>query len=241
MCTPYVGGNPMLPIYAGEMQCRFLGTPVESWDAQGRHATDRIGELVVTGAIPSMPVEFWNDPDGDRFREAYFEIYPGIWRHGDWITITSRGTAIVHGRSDSTINRHGVRMGSADIYAAVDRIPQVADSLVIGAEFDDGRYWMPLFVTLVEGCVLDDTLREQIAATIRDVCSPRHVPDEIIEAPAIPHTLTGKRLEVPVKRLLQGFDPARAVNAGVVDTPDVLGWFAELGSERRGADVGGTR
>jgi acetoacetyl-CoA synthetase len=233
VCTPYVGGNPMLPVRAGEMQCRFLGTRVESWDAEGRHATDRVGELVVTAAIPSMPVRFWNDPDGRRFREAYFEIYPGIWRHGDWITITSRGTAIVHGRSDSTINRHGVRMGSADIYAAVDRIPEVADSLVIGAELDGGEYWMPLFVSLVEGAVLDDELRARIADEIRRTCSARHVPDEILQAPAIPHTLTGKRLEVPVKRLLQGFDPARAVNAGVVDSPEALDWFTELGARRR--------
>lgn len=173
MCTPYVGGHPTLPVHAGETQCRFLGTRVESWDADGRHGIDRIGELVVTAAIPSMPVEFWADPDGSRFQEAYFGVYPGIWRHGDWITITSRGTAIVHGRSDFTINRHGVRMGCADIYAAVDRIPEIADSLVIGAELDGGRYWMPLFVTLADGAELDDT---------------------------------GKRLEVPVKRLLHGFD-----------------------------------
>lgn len=241
VCTPYVGGHPMLPVHAGEMQCRFLGTRVESWDEDGQHATDRIGELVVTAAIPSMPVQFWADPDGSRFQEAYFGVYPGIWRHGDWITITSRGTAIVHGRSDSTINRHGVRMGSADIYAAVDRIPEVLDSLVIGAELDGGRYWMPLFVTLADRVELDDALRERIAATIRETCSARHVPDEILVAPAIPHTLTGKRLEVPVKRLLQGFDPARAVNAGVVDNPEVLGWFAELGAERRGVRIGGTR
>jgi acetoacetyl-CoA synthetase len=235
VCTPYVGGHPLRPVYAGEMQCRFLGTRVESWDAEGRHATDRIGELVVTAAIPSMPVRFWNDPDGRRFREAYFEVYPGAWRHGDWITITSRGTAIVHGRSDSTINRHGVRMGSADIYAAVDRIPEVTDSLVIGAELDGGDYWMPLFVTLADGVDLDDALQSRIAEEIRRQCSARHVPDEIIVAPAIPHTLTGKRLEVPVKRLLQFFEPARAVNAGVVDNPESLVWFTELGARRRGA------
>jgi acetoacetyl-CoA synthetase len=241
VCTPYVGGHPMLPVYAGEMQCRFLGTSVESWDTEGRHATDRIGELVVTAAIPSMPLQFWGDPDGSRFQEAYFDVYPGIWRHGDWITITARGTAIVHGRSDSTINRHGVRMGSADIYAAVDRVTEVADSLVIGAELDGGGYWMPLFVTLADGVELDDALRERIATTIRETCSARHVPDEILVAPAIPHTLTGKRLEVPVKRLLQGFDPAVAVNAGVVDSPEALDWFVKLGSERRGAGIEGAR
>jgi acetoacetyl-CoA synthetase len=236
VCTPYVGGNPMLPVNAGEMQCRLLGTRVESWDADGRHGTDRIGELVVTAPMPSMPIGFWNDPDGSRYQEAYFSTYPGVWRHGDWITITSRGTAIVQGRSDSTINRHGVRMGSADIYAAVDRIAEVTDSLVIGAELDDGGYWMPLFVTLAEGVELDDGLRDRIRSTIREVCSARHVPDEILQAPAIPHTLTGKRLEVPVKRLLQGFDPARAVNAGVVDHPSALEWFRELGERRRAGD-----
>ncbi|MDT7621566.1 MAG: acetoacetyl-CoA synthetase [Pseudonocardiales bacterium] len=239
VCTPYVGGNPTLPVYAGEMQCRFLGAKVESWDAEGRHGTDRIGELVVTAAMPSMPVCFWNDPDGSRYQEAYFSTYPGIWRHGDWITITSRGTAVVHGRSDSTINRNGVRMGSADIYAAVDRVPEVADSLVIGAELDGGGYWMPLFVTLADGAELDDELCDRIRSTIREVCSARHVPDEILEAPAIPHTLTGKRLEVPLKRLLQGFDPARVVNTGVVDNPHALDWFRELG-ERRRAEAGTT-
>lgn len=233
VCTPYVGGNPMLPVYAGEMQCRFLGSSVESWDVEGRHGTDRIGELVVTAPMPSMPVAFWNDPDGSRYHEAYFATYPGIWRHGDWITITSRGTAVVHGRSDSTINRHGVRMGSADIYAAVERIPEVTDCLVIGAELEGGDYWMPLFVTLADGTELDDALRDQIATTIRQVCSARHVPDEILRAPAIPRTLTGKRLEVPVKRLVQGFAPARAVNRGVVDHPEALDWFRELGEQRR--------
>lgn len=233
VCTPYVGGDPTRPVYAGEMQCRFLGTRVESWDSDGRDALGRRGELVVTSPMPSMPVRFWNDPDGSRYRQAYFDTFPGTWRHGDWITITSRGTAVVHGRSDSTINRHGVRMGSADIYAAVDRIPEIADSLVIGAELDDGGYWMPLFVTLSDGAQLDDALRDRVEQTIRTVCSARHVPDEILLAPAIPRTLTGKRIEVPVKRLLQGLDPAQAVNAGVVDNSEVLDWFASLGSARR--------
>ena len=233
VCTAYVGGRPTAPVHAGEMQCRFLGTAVEAWDAEGHDGVDRIGELVVTAAMPSMPVRFWNDPDGARLQEAYFEVYPGVWRHGDWITVTSHGTAIVHGRSDSTINRHGVRMGSAEIHAVVDAFPEVADSLVIGAELADGRYWMPLFVTLADGVELDDGLRALISDDIRRSCSARHVPDEILVAPAIPRTLTGKRLEVPVKRLLQGFEPERAVNAGVVDHPEALAWFAELG-ERRG-------
>lgn len=233
VCTPYVGGHPLMPVRAGEMQCRLLGTRVESWDGDGRHGVDRVGELVVTAAMPSMPVRFWNDPDGRRFQEAYFGTYPGVWRHGDWITITARGTAIVHGRSDSTLNRHGVRMGGADIYAAVDRIPEVDDSLVIGAELAGDAYWMPLFVTLVDGVELDADLTARITEEIRRTCSARHVPDEILVAPAIPRTLTGKRLEVPIKRLLQGFDPARTVNPGVVDSPDALAWFTELGERRR--------
>ena len=233
VCTPYVGGNPLSPVYAGEMQCRFLGTNVEAWREDGTPVLDEISELVVTAPMPSMPVTFWNDPDGERYRQAYFATFSGVWRHGDWITLTSRGTAIVHGRSDSTINRHGVRLGSADIYTVVEQIPEVADCLVIGAELDGGSYWMPLFVTLADGAVLDAGLTDRIKAAIRSGCSARHVPDEIIEVPAIPHTLTGKRLEVPVKRLLQGFPLDRAVNPGAVDRPDVLAHFVALGAQRR--------
>jgi acetoacetyl-CoA synthetase len=179
--------------------------------------------------MPSMPLYFWGDPDGRRYHDAYFDTFPGVWRHGDWITITGRGTAVIHGRSDSTLNRHGVRMGSADIYAAVEQLPEVADSLVIGAEFGDARYYMPLFVVLAEGVTLDDALKSRINDVIRRQCSPRHVPDEIRAVPAIPHTLTGKRLEVPVKRLIQGFPLERAVNPGAVDRPDLLDYYAELG------------
>lgn len=233
VCTPYVGANPILPVYAGEMQCRFLGTHVEAWREDGTAVRDEVGELVVTAPMPSMPLCFWNDPDGTRLREAYFDHFPGIWRHGDWIAITSRGTAIIHGRSDSTINRHGVRIGSADIYAAVERIPEIEDALVIGAELAEGAYWMPLFVKLTDRVDLDDALRERISSVIRTTCSVRHVPDEILAVPAIPHTLTGKRLEVPVKRLLQGVPLERAVNPGVVDFPEVLAHFVELGRLRR--------
>lgn len=234
VATSFVGGNPLAPVRAGEVQCRLLGARVESWDEAGRHATDRVGELVVTAPMPSMPIKFWNDPDGRRYREAYFDVFPGVWRHGDWITISSRGTATIHGRSDSTINRNGVRFGSADIYAAVDRIPEISDSLVIGAELDGGRYWMPLFVTLVEGAELDDALRARVATEIRRVGSARHVPDEIVLAPAIPRTLTGKRLEVPIKRLLQGHRLESTVNVGSTNRPDVLAWYAEVGARRRG-------
>lgn len=233
VATSFVGGNPLAPVSAGEIQTRLLGARVESWDDNGRHAADRVGELVITAPMPSMPIQFWNDPDGSRFHGAYFDVFPGVWRHGDWITITSRGTALIHGRSDSTINRHGVRIGSTDIYAALDQIPEITDSLVIGAELDDGGYWMPLFVTLADGARLDEGLRTRIADEIRRHSSPRHIPDEILLAPAIPRTLTGKRLEVPVKRLLQGIDRDIAVSVGVVDHPEILPWFSEIGARRR--------
>jgi acetoacetyl-CoA synthetase len=229
VCTPYVGGCPLKPVWAGEMQCRFLGTRVEAWTDTGAPVIDGVGDLVVTAPMPSMPLYFWGDPDGRRYHDAYFDTFPDVWRHGDWITITSRGTAIIHGRSDSTLNRHGVRMGSADIYAAVETFAEIAESLVIGAELPDGGYYMPLFVVLADGAVLDEQLKAGINQSIRVSCSPRHVPDEILEVPAIPHTLTGKRLEVPVKRLIQGVPLARAVNPGVVDNPGVLTYFVELG------------
>lgn len=233
VCTPYVGGNPLRPVHAGEMQSRFLGTRVEAWREDTTPVVDEVGELVVTSPMPSMPIALWNDPDGSRYAETYLSTFPGVWRHGDWLTITSRGSAIVHGRSDSTINRNGIRLGSADIYTAVEALPEIADALVIGAELDGGDYWMPLFVTLADGATLDETLRGRITDSIRSRCSARHVPDEVIEVPAIPHTLTGKRLEVPVKRLIQGFDPSKAVNAGVVDHPEALEVFIELGRARR--------
>jgi acetoacetyl-CoA synthetase len=229
IASAYVGGCPLKPVVAGEMQCRFLGTRVEAWSDDGAPLVDAVGELVVTAPMPSMPLYFWGDPDGRRYHDAYFDTFPGVWRHGDWITITGRGTAVIHGRSDSTLNRHGVRMGSADIYAAVEQLSEVAESLVIGAEFADARYYMPLFVVLTEGATLDDDLKTRINDTIRRQCSPRHVPDEILEVPGIPHTLTGKRLEVPVKRLIQGFPLEGAVNLGVVDRPDLLDYYAALG------------
>ena len=229
IASAYVGGCPLKPVVAGEMQCRFLGTRIEAWSDDGTPLVDAVGELVVTAPMPSMPLYFWGDPDGRRYHDAYFDTFPGVWRHGDWITITGRGTTVIHGRSDSTLNRHGIRMGSADIYAAVDQLPEVTESLVIGAEFSDARYYMPLFVVLAEGATLDDDLKTRINDVIRQQCSPRHVPDEILAVPGIPHTLTGKRLEVPVKRLIQGFPLERAVNPGVVDRPDLLDYYAELG------------
>jgi acetoacetyl-CoA synthetase len=175
-----------------------------------------------------MPVGFWNDPEGVRYRESYFEMFPGTWRHGDWITITERGTVVIHGRSDSTLNRQGVRMGSADIYEVVERLPQIKESLVIGLEEQNGGYWMPLFVVLADGAELDDELRAAVRDALRTELSPRHVPDEIIAVSAIPHTLTGKRIEVPVKRILGGTPLEKAVNPGSIDNPEALRVFEQF-------------
>jgi acetoacetyl-CoA synthetase len=184
--------------------------------------------------MPSMPLRFWNDPDGTRYRDAYFSTYPGVWRHGDWITVTGHGSVIVHGRSDSTLNRNGVRLGSADVHDVVERLPEITEALVIGAEEPDGGYWMPLFVVLAAGVNLDGPLREKIKEAIRAGASPRHVPDEIIEVPGIPHTRTGKKLEVPVKRLLQGVPADQVVTPAAVDAPDLIDHYARVGVERRG-------
>ncbi|MFI8996892.1 acetoacetate--CoA ligase [Streptomyces sp. NPDC053542] len=232
VCSCFAGAVPTLPVYIGELQAPCLGTDVQAWDPQGKPLTDEVGELVVTNPLPSMPIRFWNDPDGSRYRDSYFEMYPGVWRHGDWITRTARGTVVIHGRSDSTLNRQGVRMGSADIYEAVERLPEIRESLVIGLELPDGGYWMPLFVHLAEGATLDDDLRGRIKQTIRTQLSPRHVPDDIIEAPGVPHTLTGKRIEVPVKRLLQGTPLEKAVNPGSVDNLELLRFYERIAADR---------
>ncbi|MDA4086590.1 acetoacetyl-CoA synthetase [Mycolicibacterium hassiacum DSM 44199] len=223
--SAFIGGVRTVPVWPGELSAPYLGCALDAWDESGKPVRNEVGELVVTKPMPSMPVGFWNDPDGSRYRSAYFEMFPGVWRHGDWITITDRGSIVVHGRSDSTLNRHGIRMGSADIYQAVEQLPEVTEALVIGCELDDGGYWMPLFVVLAEGAELTDELRARINKTIRDEVSPRHVPDEIIAAPGVPHTRTGKKLEVPIKKLFQGADPAKVVERSAVDNPDLLDWY----------------
>ena len=223
--SAFIGGVRTVPVWPGELSAPFLGVALDSWDESGNPVRGEVGELVITKPLPSMPVAFWNDPDGSRYRDAYFEMFPGVWRHGDWITITDHGSVIVHGRSDSTLNRHGIRMGSADIYQAVERLPEIAEALVIGAEQPDGGYWMPLFVVLAEGVELDDALRDKVKHTIRTEVSPRHVPDDIILAPGIPHTRTGKKLEVPIKKLFQGAEAAKVVERSAVDDPDLLEWY----------------
>jgi acetoacetyl-CoA synthetase len=228
----FAGGAPTTPVWAGELSAPNLGVALAAYDGAGRAVVDQVGELVVTRPMPSMPLYFWNDPDGSRYHDAYFAAYPGVWRHGDWITLTSHGSVVVHGRSDATLNRNGVRLGSADIHDIVERLPEIAEALVIGLEEADGGYWMPLFVVPAPGVTLDGTLRERIREAIRAGASPRHVPDEILAVPGIPHTRTGKKLEVPVKRLLQGAPAEHVLNPGAVDDPDLIAHFAGLAAER---------
>jgi acetoacetyl-CoA synthetase len=231
--TAFAGSAPNVPVWPGEISAAFLGVALDAFDEYGRSVRGSVGELVVTKPLPSMPVKFWNDPDGSRYRAAYFDTFPGVWRHGDWVTISEHGSLIMHGRSDATLNRQGIRMGSADIYAAVEQIPEITEALVIGVDEADGGYWMPLFVTLRAGAVLDDALRGRIRTAIREHASPRHVPDEVYVAPGIPHTRTGKKLEVPVKRMLQGGAAAGTFDAGSVDDPDLIDWFCEIGRQHR--------
>ncbi|WP_433593865.1 acetoacetate--CoA ligase [Nocardia sp. CA-145437] len=226
--SAFCGGVRTVPVWPGELSAPYLGVALDSWDEHGRPTRGEVGELVITAPMPSMPLRFWNDPDGARYREAYFDAYPGVWRHGDWITRTERGSVIVHGRSDSTLNRNGIRMGSADIYRAVSALPEIADALVLGVEQPGGGYWMPLFVVLADGAELTDEVRHRVNTAIRSELSARYVPDEIIAAPGIPHTRTGKKLEVPLKKLFQGRDPGEVVARGAVDRPELLDWFAAL-------------
>ncbi|MFG1664083.1 acetoacetate--CoA ligase [Streptomyces sp. Y7] len=232
VCSVLAGGSALLPVQVGRIQCPALGVALASWDADGLPLTGEQGELVVTAPLPSMPLHFVDDPDGTRYRDAYFDVFPGIWRHGDWVTIESDLSVVVAGRSDSTLNRQGVRMGSADIYDVVEQLPEVSDSLVVGVELPDGGYFMPLFVVTTDGVALDDVLREQIALAVRRRLSPRHVPDVIVQIPAVPRTLTGKKLEVPVKRILQGSAVADVSSAGAVTHSEMLAWFADFADPR---------
>ncbi|HSS04743.1 MAG TPA: acetoacetate--CoA ligase [Solirubrobacterales bacterium] len=228
LCTAFVGGTPLLPVYRGELQARALGAAVEAWDEDGNSVIDEVGELVVTEPMPSMPVCFWGDPEGSRYRASYFEHYPGVWRHGDWIEITSRGTAVIYGRSDSTINRSGIRMGTSEIYRAVLGIDAIVDALVVDIPRPGTEGWMPLFVVLREGAEVDDELRREIARRVREHCSPRHVPDEVFAIAEVPRTLSGKVLEVPVKRILMGTPAEKAASRDSLANPAALDYFTEM-------------
>jgi acetoacetyl-CoA synthetase len=222
VCTSFVTSCPLLPVYPGEIQCRALGAKVESFDDQGRPVIGQVGELVVTEPLPSMPLFLWNDPDGERYRDSYFGTWPGVWRHGDWIEITERGTCIITGRSDSTLNRGGVRMGTAEFYRVVEGLDEVTDSLVVDAGEPGREGRLLLFVVLRPGAELDDGLRGRIRAALKADLSPRHVPDRIEAIAEVPRTLSGKKLEVPVKRVLAGVPLERAVSQGALANPAAI-------------------
>ncbi len=227
VCTAFVGGTPLKPVWLGELQARSLGCSVKAFDEDANSVVEEVGELVIDQPMPSMPVFFWGDADGSRLRESYFEMFPGVWRHGDWIRITQRGSAVIYGRSDSTINRGGIRMGTAEIYAATLAVDAVQDALVV--DVDD---WMPLFVVTTDG-ELPDAVVSELRTRIREDCSPRHVPSEIILVDAVPRTLSGKVLEVPVKKLLQGGDPATVASRESLANPEAFDWFVAFAAERR--------
>lgn len=234
--SAFAGGSIGIPVVAGELSVRYLGVALQSWASDTAELRDEVGEMVIIEPMPSMPVSFWNDADGSRYRDAYFNhewdepVAKPIWRHGDWVTVTERGSLVIHGRSDATLNRHGIRMGSADIYEVVEGIDEIAEAFVLGVDGPDSKYWMPLFVTLVPGAALDEKLKAFIASEIAQRLSRRHVPDEVIEAPGIPHTKTGKKLEVPVTAILAGRDNVN-VDARAVDDYSLVEWFAQLGRQ----------
>ncbi|MBZ5735841.1 acetoacetate--CoA ligase [Nocardioides sp. TRM66260-LWL] len=229
VCSAFVGAAPTVPVWRGEISCRMLGCAVEALDEQHRPVRDSLGELVITAPLPSMPLGLWGDDDGSRYRAAYFDDIPGVWRHGDWITITERGSCRITGRSDATLNRGGVRLGTAEFYAVVEALPEVRDSLVVHLEDDEGGAGrLVLLVVLEPGRALDDDLRRAIAVALRTHLSPRHVPDDVLAVGALPRTLSGKRLEVPVKRILRGADPEEVAAAGALQAPESLVEIAAL-------------
>jgi acetoacetyl-CoA synthetase len=228
----FVGGNEYAPVQAGRIGGRIAGVDCAAWDENGTPVIDTVGDLVITQPMPSMPVHLWNDPDAVRYRESYFDTWPGVWRHGDWVTMHSDGSISIHGRSDSTLNRHGVRLGSSDFYEVLETLPEIRETLVIGVDLPDDGYWLGLFVVPADGHTVDDALKQKIVTTLRTRLTPRHVPDEIIAAPAVPHTLTGKRLEVPIKRLLAGRPLDQAANVSSVDDPGALRWYARFAADR---------
>lgn len=226
VCTAFVGGNPLWPVREGEIQCRALGAAVFAFDQNGNPVYDEVGEMVITKPMPSMPIYFWNDKDKKRYKESYFSYYPGVWRHGDWIMINSETWGLVIlGRSDATLNRHGVRIGTAEIYRAVDMVPEIKDSLIVNLELEGGSHYMPLFVVMNEGFVLDDKVKDKIRKTLRKEYSPRHVPDDIIEAPDLPYTISGKKMEAPVKKILLGFELDKAINIDSMRNPGSIDFF----------------
>ncbi|HZF15085.1 MAG TPA: acetoacetate--CoA ligase [Steroidobacteraceae bacterium] len=233
VCTGFTGGVQTQPVYAGEMQARSLGIAAYAFNAKGESVIDEVGELVITEPMPSMPVSFWNDPDGRKYLESYFQEYPGIWRHGDFFRVNRRGGCFVSGRSDATLNRHGIRIGTAEIYRSLATLPGVDDSLIVSLDLPGGHFFMPLFVKLANGAKLDAGFEERIRRKLRSDYSPRHVPDKIYQVDDIPLTLTGKKLEVPVRRILMGVAPEKAVNRDAVANPRALDFFVDYAARQR--------
>jgi acetoacetyl-CoA synthetase len=237
----FVAGLPTLPVVAGEMQCRCLGAAVEAWNEQGEPRVDEVGELVCVKPMPSMPLYFWNDPGNQRYLASYFDMYPGgngkpaAWRHGDWIKITPRGGAIIYGRSDATINRHGIRMGTAELYRAVETLPEVLDSLVVDLEYLGRESYMPLFVVLREGLTLDAALTKRLKDSIKTALSARHVPNDIFQVDAVPRTLSGKKMELPVKKLLMGTPAEQVFKLDAMANPGCVEWFVDFAARRAAA------
>ncbi|MGQ0697801.1 MAG: acetoacetate--CoA ligase [Panacagrimonas sp.] len=228
LCSGFVGASPTLPVYAGEIQARCLGMDVRAWSDEGKEVIDEVGELVCLKPFPSMPIFFWGDADGKRYHEAYFDVFPGVWRHGDFIKINSRGGCYIYGRSDSTLNRFGVRIGTAEIYRAVEQVEEVADSLIVCCELEGGNFFMPLFVQIKPGFALDEVLTKKINAKLKLDCSPRHVPDKTYLVEQIPYTLTGKKMEVPVRKVLMGWPLEKAASRDAMMNPASIDWYIDF-------------
>jgi acetoacetyl-CoA synthetase len=233
LCTAFVGGCRLLPVHAGEIQGAALGAKVQAYDPAGRPVVGDVGELVISRPMPSMPLYFWNDPGDHRYLDSYFDMYPGVWRHGDWIKFNERGGCVIYGRSDSTINRMGVRMGTSEIYQAVESLPEILDSLVIDLELLGRESFMALFVILRDGITLDEDLEKHIKQKIRRDISPRHAPDAIYAIQQVPYTLSGKKMEVPIRRILLGEPAETAANPGAMRNPESIQYFANLAKTQR--------
>ena len=232
-CTGFVGGVSLLPVYAGEIQARALGCATYAFDGEGREIIDEVGEMVITQPMPSMPVQFWGDSGNQRYHESYFDVYPGIWRHGDFVRFNQRGGVYVLGRSDSTLNRHGIRIGTAEIYRSLALLEEIDDALIVNLDLPGGKFFMPLFVKLRGGRVLDEALTRRVGEQLRRDYSPRHVPDKVYQVLDIPYTLTGKKLEVPVRRILMGVDPNKAANRAALINPAALDYFIDYAKNQR--------
>ena len=232
LCTAFVGGARTLPIYTGEIQCASLGANVQAFDEEAKPVRNELGELVITEPMPSMPLYFWNDENMTLYTESYFSMYPGIWRHGDWIRFNDRGGCVIFGRSDSTINRQGIRMGTSEIYQVVESFDEILDSLIIDLEFHGRESFMPLFLVLREGASLDEDLKTRIRDKLRRDVSPRHVPNEMLTIDEVPYTLSGKKMEVPIRKILLGMEVDRAANLGAMRNPEAINYFLEYAREK---------